>query len=108
MLWLTMRQLKSGSAKARMKAARQLWHEPNADAVPGLSEALLSDPDAEVRHVVASALGRIQSPSRVEPLLKALQDKDPTVVKSAMLGLRRVNDDRVVERLIPLLKHQDF
>jgi HEAT repeat protein len=108
MLWLTMRLLKSGNAKGRMKAAKQLWREPNPDAVPGLAEALLSDPDADVRQVVASALGRIEAPSRTEPLLKALQDKDPSVIRSAMLGLRRVNDDRVIARLIPLLRHQDF
>jgi HEAT repeat protein len=91
-----------------MKAAKQLWREPNPDAVGGLTEALLTDPDADIRSVVASALGRTQAPSRVEPLLKALHDKDPSVVKSAMIGLRRVNDDRVIERLVPLLKHQDF
>src|SRR5215472_1577207 len=108
MLWLTMRQLKSASAKGRMKAAKELWREPNPAAVPGLAEALLTDPDADVRQVVASALGRIEAPSRVEPLLNALQDKDPSVVRSAMLGLRRVNDDRVIARLVPLLRHQDF
>jgi HEAT repeat protein len=91
-----------------MKAAKQLWHEPNPDAVKGLAEALITDPDADVRQVVASALGRIQAPSRVEPLLKALNDKDPSVIRSAMLGLRRVNDDRVIDRLVPLLKHRDF
>jgi HEAT repeat protein len=108
MLWLTMRLLKSGNAKVRMKAAKQLWREPNPDAVPGLAEALLTDPDADVRQVVASALGRIQAPSRLEPLLKALHDKDPSVIRSAMLGLRRVNDDKVIARLILLLRHQDF
>jgi HEAT repeat protein len=91
-----------------MKAAKQLWREPNPDAVQGLAAALVTDPDADVRQVVASALGRIQAPTCVEPLLKALHDRDPSVVRSAMLGLRRVNDDRVIERLVPLLKHLDF
>jgi HEAT repeat protein len=91
-----------------MKAAKQLWREPNADAVAGLAAALLTDPDADIRQVVASALGRIQASSRVEPLLKALHDRDPSVIRSALLGLRRVNDDRVIDRLVPLLKHLDF
>jgi HEAT repeat protein len=108
MLWLTMRQLKSGSVKARMKAAKQLWREPNPAAVSGLARTVLSDANADIRQVAASALGRVHVPECVEPLMKALHDKEPEVVRSAMLGLRRVNDDRVLERLIPLLRHQDF
>jgi HEAT repeat protein len=103
-----MRQLSSGSAKARVKAAKELWREPNPDAVDGLAKALSRDPDAEVRQVCASALGRLQGPGRIEPLLKALHDKEPEVVKSAMLGLRRVSDQRIIGNLVPLLRHQNF
>jgi HEAT repeat protein len=73
-----------------------------------LADAALSDPDAGVRQIAASALGRVQSPDRVEPLLKILRDKDPEVIRSAALGLRRVNDERVLKAMIPLLKHHDF
>jgi HEAT repeat protein len=108
MLWLTMRQLSSGSATARKKAARELWREPNSRAVGALASAVLNDPDPEVRQVAASALGRTQTPDRLEPLLKALQDKVPDVVCSAVFGLRRVNDERVIDGLVRMLKHQDF
>jgi len=108
MLWLTTHQLKNGSAKARKKAVRELWREPNPRAVSVLATAVLDDPDAEVRQIAASALGRVQTPDRVEPLLKALLDKEAEVVRSAVLALRRVNDDRVLDALVPLLRHHDF
>jgi HEAT repeat protein len=108
MLWLTTHQLKNGSPIKRKNAAKELWREPNPRAVSVLTTAALSDPDAEVRQIAASALGRIQSPDRVEPLLKILLDKDPDVVRSAVLGLRRANDERVLDAMIPLLRHHDF
>lgn len=108
MLWLTTHQLKNGSAKARIKAVKELWREPNPRAVGVLASAVVSDPDAEVRQIAASALGRVQSADRIEPLLKALLDREAEVIRSAVLGLRRVNDERVLDALIPLLKHSDF
>src|SRR5262249_26228161 len=108
MLWLTTHQLKNGSAIKRKKAAKELWREPNPRNIGILTTAALSDPDAEGRQIAASALGRMQSPARVEPLLKILLDKDPDVIRSATLALRRVNDDRVLDAMIPLLRHHDF
>jgi HEAT repeat protein len=108
MFWLTTRQLRSGTLKARKKAAKQLWHEANPRALSALAEAALSDPDAEVRQVATSALGRIRSPEKVEPLMKILKDQEPDVVRSAVLGLRNANDERVIHHLVPLLRHQDF
>jgi len=108
MLWLTARTLTNGTAKARKRAARELWREPNSRAVTVLAKAVLSDPDAEVRQIAASALGRVQAPSRIEPLLKAMDDKDPEVIRSAILGLRRVNDETVIRQFVRLLRHQDF
>jgi HEAT repeat protein len=108
MLWLTMRQLASRSSSTRIKAAKELWREPRSAAVGALAKVAAADPDAAVRQVCVSALGRLQDPSRIEPLLKALHDKDPEVVRSATLGLRRVNDDRVIDKLVGLLKHHDF
>ncbi len=108
MFWLTMRQLKSGTAKARMKAAKELWREANPRALEGLAEAVLNDPDPEVRQVAVSALGRLKIPGRMEPLLKALQDTDSEVIRSALLALRRAPDDGVVNHMVPLLWHRDF
>jgi HEAT repeat protein len=74
----------------------------------GLADAALTDPDADVRQVATSALGRLRVPERLEPLMKALGDREPNVVTSAVLGLRGVNDERVIHRLLPLLRHRDF
>src|SRR5262249_19190178 len=49
-----------------------------------------------------------QDPSRYETLLKALNDKHPDVIRSAMLALRRSTDERVIPALVPLLGHRDF
>src|SRR5262245_55777177 len=108
MLWLTMRQLRSGNAKARKKAAHELWRERNPRALGVLAEAALTDPDPEVRQVATSALGRLQVPERLDPLVKALRDKDPEVVTSAIFGLRRANDEKVILGLVPMLRHPNF
>src|SRR5688572_21837304 len=108
MFWLTMRQLKSGTVKARKEAARKLWHEANPRSLNGLADAAQTDPDPEVRQVATSALGRIRSPEKVEPLMKVLQDREPDVVRSAVFGLRNASDERVIDQLVPLLRHQDF
>src|SRR5262245_59538811 len=108
MFWITVQMLKSGSPGTRKKAARTLWHDPNPRALKALTGAALSDPDAEVRQVATSALGRLQIPERLDPLLQALQDREPDVVRSAVFGLRNAHDERVLPRLIPLLRHQNF
>ncbi len=108
MLWLTLRQLKSGTAGTRKKAARELWRDPNPRALNALADALLTDADAGVRQIAASALGRMQDPGRYEPLIRALQDKDPDVIRSATLGLRRATEERVILGLVPLLRHPNF
>ena len=108
MLWLTMRQLKSGNAKARKKAAHELWREPTPRALGVLADAALTDPDSEVRQVATSALGRLQVPERLDPLVRALHDRDPEVVKTAIFSLRRTKDEKVILGLIPMLRHPNF
>jgi HEAT repeat protein len=108
MLWLTLRQLKSGNTVARRKAAKQLWRDPSQRIIGPLADAALTDPDPEVRQICVSALGRTHEPERYEPILKALEDKNPDVVRSALLALRRSTDERVLPRLIRLLNHAEF
>ncbi len=108
MYWLTLRRLKAGTAESRKKAAHELWREPNPSALKALSEAALTDADAGVRKMAAAALGRVPDDGRYEPLLRALKDSDTEVIKSAMLGLRRAVDERVIRSLVPLLRHRDF
>jgi HEAT repeat protein len=108
MLWLTIRQLRNGTAGTRKKAAQDLDRDPSPRALSALAAATLTDPDAEVRRLAAVALGRLGHPGRYEPLLKALRDKEPEVIKAAMSGLRRATDERVTRELVPLLHHQNF
>jgi len=108
MLWLNVRQLKSGTVKTRRKAAKELWRDPNPRALGAVSTAALTDADPEVRQICASALGRMPDLGRYEALLKVLGDRHPEVLRSAMLGLRRASDPRVIPALVPLLRHQDF
>src|SRR4051794_4226624 len=108
MLWLSMQLLKSGTAKTREKAARELWRDRNPRALSGLADAALSDPEMTVRQVATAALGRLEIPERLDPLMQVLNDREPEVVRSALLSLRGVKDDRVIPRLLPLLRHRDF
>src|SRR5205807_8841356 len=108
MFWLTTRQLKNGSLNARKKAAKELWREANPRALEPLTIALASDPNAEIRQLAASALGRLHVPGRIDPLVQALKDKDAEVIKSALLALRRAREDRIIDSLVPLLQHPDF
>jgi HEAT repeat protein len=108
MLWLTLRRLRIGTAGTRKKAAQELFRDPNSRALGALAAATLTDPDAEVRRLAAAALGRLEHPGRYEPLFKALRDKEPEVIRSAMSGLRRATDERVIRELVPLLHHQNF
>ncbi|HXJ55599.1 MAG TPA: HEAT repeat domain-containing protein [Verrucomicrobiae bacterium] len=108
MFWLTTRQLRSGNAKARKKAATDLWKEANPRALGVLADAALTDPDPEVRQVATSALGRLKVPERLDPLVKALRDQDPEVVRSAIFGLRGTSDEKVMLGLLPMLRHPNF
>src|ERR1019366_10303096 len=42
---------------------------------------------------------------RIEPLIKALPDRDADVQKAAILALKRTSDERVPAALVPLLRH---
>ena len=108
MLWLTLRQLKLGTAETRRKAAQELGRNPDLRALKALAFATLNDTDAGVRRAAAAALGRLDHPDRYEPLLKALQDDDPEIIRSALFGLRRATDERVIPALVRLLRHQNF
>ena len=108
MFWLTMRQLRNGNAKARKKAAQELSSEANPRALSVLADAALTDPDPEVRQLATSALGRLQVPERLDPLVKALRDENPEVVGSALFGLRRTNDEKAILGLLPMLRHPNF
>ena len=104
MLWLTQRQLKSKNTASRRKAAERLCDAPRPHALGALRDAL-GDEDAEVRRLVATALGRLDEEGRLEPLFRALRDRDADVQKAAILALKKSSDERVPAALLPLLRH---
>ena len=104
MLWLLQRQLKSKNTASRIKAAERLCDAPQPGAL-GLLRDALGDEDAEVRRLAATALGKLETEERIEPLLTAVRDRDADVQKAAMLALKRASDERVPAGLVPLLRH---
>jgi HEAT repeat protein len=104
MLWLIQRQLKSRNTTTRRKAAERLCDAPRPHALGALRDAL-GDEDAEVRRLVATALGRLEEEGRLEPLFRALHDRDADVQKAAILALKKTSDERVLAALLPLLRH---
>jgi HEAT repeat protein len=108
MLWLKIRQLKSGTLASRRKTALDLWRDPDPRAMRALSFVVSRDPDIEVRQTAAAALGRLQDPARYEPLIKALLDKEPEVVRAALTGLRRATEEQVIQAVVSLLRHSNY
>jgi len=76
-----------------------------------LETLLRADPSAEVRAEAADALADADAFAATEPLLAALDDRDPAVVLAAVRSLEDVYDavpnPRIRERLATLRDHQD-
>ncbi len=108
MRWLRLRGLQSGNVALRRNVAKELSRDLDPRTWTAFASTVLADTDPEVRQTCASALGRSQHPDRCQILLKVLHDKHPDVLRTAMLGLRRATDERVIPSLIPFLRHQDF
>ena len=56
----------------------------------------------------AEALGKIGDKRAVEPLIKALEDKDGYVSQHSARALGKIGDTRAVEPLIELLSDDDW
>ncbi|HEX5773985.1 MAG TPA: HEAT repeat domain-containing protein, partial [Geomobilimonas sp.] len=67
--------------------------------------AALNDPDANVRHGAAEALGRIGDRSALLPLLKLLQE-DFWQQYPALAAIREMRDNRAVPYLLPLVNDE--
>ena len=64
---------------------------------------LVENSDPEVRQAAATALGNIDDPHSVEPLINALDDNDWHVREAAAAALGNIGDPRSVEPLINAL-----
>lgn len=90
MLWWTLRQLGSGNAEARARAAEMLAGSREARVVESLVMAL-ADEEALVRAAAAKSLGKIGDAQAIEPLVAALLDTDKRVRAAAAKALGMMN-----------------
>jgi hypothetical protein len=104
------KELKSGSVKARIAAADDLGHlgairaDYTRPAVPVLLEVVARDTDAKVRAAAAKAIGRMAAdPKDAVPVLtEALKDKAPAVRIAAATALGQLGPD--AKDALPALK----
>jgi HEAT repeat protein len=76
---------------------------PRCADVQQIIKMLEADADMEVRVKAARCLGRIGDARSVEPLVKALSNRNQTLAEEAARALGRIRDPRAVEPLIEAL-----
>jgi HEAT repeat protein len=103
MLWLTLKQLKSKSARIRKSAVHKLRDSGDAAVIEPLSQCL-RDEESAVRRAAAEALGEFKDERALTPLLTALSDDAPTVREAAVNSLRKVGDVRATNSLTAALR----
>jgi HEAT repeat protein len=103
MLWITIKQLQSGSARVRLKAVHKLRGSGSAAATAALIRQL-GDRDVQVRAAVAEVLGEMDPGEVVQPLLKALHDSADEVKESVIGSLQRLGDKAAVNGLRSVLE----
>jgi HEAT repeat protein len=103
MLWLTLQQLKSKSARTRKSAARKLSRSGDPGAIEPLAHAL-SDPEADVRKAAAEALGEFKDERSVDALVRALSDGSPEVRETVAGSLKKIGDPRCIDALVHSLR----
>jgi HEAT repeat protein len=106
MLWYNKLRFRSKNPAVRRRALQPLTYAPHAKAFNFLAAAL-KDPDAEVRALAAEALGQLESERKAEPLVTALQDRDPEVLKAALHAMRKITKPSTLNAIEPLLRSTD-
>ena len=79
-----------------------LGHSSSREAGQLLCEALLKDPEVNVRYQAAVSLGNLGYPETVESLRKAMNDEE-WVQFAVVEALTKINDDRTVAALVQAL-----
>lgn len=69
--------------------------------------ALLADANPATRHHATHVLGKIGGEPVVEPLIGVLNDTHPPVVSKAAFGLAQVGDQRAIPALVALVGHDN-
>jgi HEAT repeat protein len=75
--------MKNPRSEVRQEAAAAYPRTSSGPAAPVLAAVARSDPDATVRAVAVTALGRMRALDEIETLLAAVQDADPMVRQRA-------------------------
>ena len=110
--WLAQYQLKSKKPAQRLRALQRLRTALNNAVVAlddkitiALLDHVLADPEAEVRHEATAILGDLCDARTLPPLLRALNDRAEAVQEIAIQGIKKLEDRRAVEALVPKLFH---
>jgi len=103
MLWRTLQQLRSKSAKTRLAALEKLREVAAPDLIKPLSRAL-NDPSEEVRRAVVMVLSEIKDDKIIAPLSRALKDTADPVKIAAVSGLAVFREPKVMEMLAETLR----
>jgi HEAT repeat protein len=104
------KELKSGNAKTRATAAKELGHlgavnaADTREAIPLLLDLLKKDSAASVRQAAAAALGRIDPPPEkaIPAFTEALKDKNAGVRMAAATSLGQLGGE--AKEAIPALR----
>jgi len=110
--WLAQYQLKSKKPAQRLRALQRLRTALN-NAVVALDDKItialldhtLADSEAEVRREATAILGDLCDARTLPPLLRALNDRAEAVQEIAIQGIKKLEDRRAVEALVPKLFH---
>ena len=82
--------MKSPHSEVRREAAAAYSRTSSGPAAPVLAAAARTDPDATVRAVAVTSLGRMRALDEMEALLAAVQDADPMVRQRASDAIGRI------------------
>lgn len=96
------------SAKLRFAVVTNLGRSGAVEAVPVVSQLMLSDPEETVRCAAAKALGQCGDGAALPALRTALDDQSERVQLWAIRSLGQLHDRESVERLIDRLDNPDW
>ncbi len=94
--------LRDADPDLRIFMADILGHSKSRKAVPLLCEALLKDPEVNVRYQAAMSLGTLGFPEAAEALHQAMQDEE-WVQFSAVEALVKIRDDSTINTFVKIL-----
>ncbi len=89
----------------RVLAAVELKSKSSDEATKALGEAALKDLSANVRFEAVNALAEKQTDGAKAALLEATNDKNSKVRTTAIKGLAKFKDEKLVDRFISVMNH---